>query len=482
VPGVVVTTQTQLGPSASTKAQSGQFFIAGLTERGDVSAPVLVRGMADVANLLGSRVSYGAVWDQLNTFFSEGGLQAYVARVVGGSATVGNLTLVDRAGSPQNTLRIDAQNPGSWSTQISVQVQNGSVANTFRITVYLNGIAVEDKNNLASPGDAVTAFSKSVYVRATDLGSVTASPNNNPAVISATTLSSGADDRASVVAATYVAALSRFTPALGDGSVAIPGQTSTAIWTGIDAHCRANNRIGLLASAQGDSKATLLGRVVEVSSEYCGIFSPWVKVPDGSGNTRTISPEGYVAACRARAHSQVGPWRVPAGAIAAANFVSDLDQKFIDSDANDLDAGRVNVIKLVAGTVRLYGWRSLSPSSDYTYLKDRDLLNYLTVQANILLENYVFQTIDRKGQLQSAVAASLTGLVDPIAQGGGLYPFVNDAGQQVDPGYKVETGDTVNTPSTLAQNILNARLSVRISPVGSLISLVIVKVGVLSGM
>lgn len=483
MPGVVVTTQVQNGPAAPLKAPSGQAFFVGLTERGSVSTPILLRGMADVAKFLGARVSYGALYDQLQTYFSEGGQQAYVARVVGSAATLGTLALQDRNGTPAPTLTVNASSPGSWSTQVQVQVLDGSVANTFRIKVYLNGVVVEDRNNLLNPADAVQQFNASVYIRLTDLGSASTAPANNPAVLTATPLSAGNDDRASVTDAVLVTGLALFTPDLGDGSVAIPSHNGATIWAGIQAHCIANNRLGILAGAQGDTKATLLGYPASLNSEYVGIFAPYVKIPNGNNGTFTISPEGYVMACRARAHSQIGPWTVPAGSIAAATYVVDVDQKFTQSDANDLDDGQVNIIRVVAGSPRLYGWKSLSDDTvDYKYLKDRDLLNNITVNANAVLENYVFRTIDRKGQLQSEVNAALVGLVDPIQMAGGLYPLFNVDGQQLDPGYKVETGSTVNTPDSLASNVLNARLSLRISPTSAMINLTIVKVGLQAGM
>ena len=52
----------------------------------------------------------------------------------------------------------------------------------------------------------------------------------------------------------------------------------------------------------------------------------------------------------------------------------------------------------------------------------------------------------------------------------------------LDPGYQVDVGSNVNTPQTLANNELRAVLSVRISPLGALVTLTIVKVGILNGM
>lgn len=484
MPGVVVTTATQSGPSAPLRAASGQLFVVGLTERGSTTDPILLRGKADMSRLLGTRVSYGAVWDCVSTFFDEGGQQCYVSRIVGTTPTLGTLTLVDRAGSPLNTVRVDAANAGAWSTQVKIEVVAGSLANTYRINVYLNDVLVEYYNNLATPDDAVSRFAQSPFIRCVNLNSATAAPNNNPALLAPTALSAGNDDRGTVVAANYVTGLTKFVRELGDGAVAIPGQSVNAIWVGINNHCIANNRIGLLAAARNDSVSTLQTRGTELNSEFVGVFAPWIRISDGANGYYAISPEGYVAATRARAHDLEGPWRAPAGVLSQARVVLEPDQKFTKSESDSLDAARVSVIRTLANTTRLYGWRSLSANeADYAYLKDRDVLNYLVTQCERALEPYVFDTIDAKGQLLSAVNAALVGVVEPIRGAGGLFERIDPlTGQMIDPGYKVVTGSEVNTTVTLATNTVNAVVYVRISPTGALIKLTIVKVGTNSGM
>lgn len=483
MPGVQVTTATRSGPTAPVRAVSGQFFVSGLAQRGSVTEPILLNGMADYERFLGDRVTYGALFDALQTFFSEGGSRAYVARVVGPAATVGNLTLVDRAAVPVNTLRIDAANPGAWSGNVTVEVLDGGTPNTFRIIVRLNGVIVEDANNLTSPAAAASFFSGSPYIRAVDLGSATAAPANNPAVRAATALSVGTDDRAAVTATDLVNALARFNISLGDGAVAIPGQAVGAVGAGIDAHCRANRRIGLTAAARGTSVSALTTAAAAFNSEFTGLFAPWVLIPDGVGGTRAVSPEGFVAAQRNRAHEEVGPWRAPAGRISVGRFAVGVDQGFTSDEGNTLDAARVNAIRVISNAVRLYGWRSLSLDvQNYAYLTGRDLLNRLVNEAEARLEDYVFSTIDGRGQLLSAINAELVGLVEPIRALGGLFEYLDAEGNQIDPGYAVDTGSNINTTASLANNEVRARLAVRVSPIGALVNLTIVKVGVTAGL
>lgn len=480
-PGVVVTTATQSGGAGALQTPSSQGFFVGLLERGSDTDPVLLRGMADVERVLGKRPSYGSVYDQLKVFFEEGGRQAYVARVVGDDADVGTLSLNDRAGTPVPTLRVDAASSGDWSGRVKIEVKDGATTNTFRIVVRLDDEVVEDVNNLTTPAEAVAKFSKSVFVRLTNLGSATAAPNNRPAVLAATVLSTGDDDRGSVAAADYVSALDRFDTGLGDGSVAIPGQTGATVWNGIIAHCELNNRIGILAAAQGETTGNLKSSAAGMDTEYCGLFAPWLIVDDGAFGTRTISPEGFVMAKRSQAHESVGPWVVPAGKAGEGLTIIDVDQNFSDDEGTELSDSKVSAIRRKAGAVRLYEWRSLARDMDnYRYLKDRDVLNRLVVMAEETLEDYVFKPIDGKGHLLSAINSALVGMVQPIADAGGLYPYLDNDRREVDPGYRVETGSEINTDESLAGNEVRARLLVRVSPTGGLVTLNIVKVGILS--
>lgn len=484
MPGIVITTNVRSGPPATVDPTSGQFFMVGLFERGVVGRPVLVRSMTELVRNYGTRTTFSDAWDHLATFFSEGGSQAWVTRVVGGAATVGTLTLKDRAaGTPLDTLRIDAASSGAWSSNVTVEITNGLATNTYRVTVRYAGEIVEDYNNLTSPADAVAKFATSPYIKVTNLGSGTAAPANNPAVITATAITAGSDDRGAVVAANYVTALEQFSPELGDGAVAVPGQTGTTVWDGLIAHAKNNNRIALLGAVRNETEANLKTAAASMDTEYAGLFAPWVVVPTDGNNTRSISPESYVAAARSRAHREVGQWRVPAGAIATGRYVVDVDQQFTAAQGDALDAAKISVVRKIAAAVRLYGWRSLSNDTDnWLYLKDRDLLNFLTVEANKRLEKFVFEVIDSKGQLLSVLAAEIVGLVDPVAKANGLFARYDEEGTMIDPGYVVSTGPDLNPPSSLAQNKVNASLAVRLAPTGALINLSINKVTLLGSL
>lgn len=490
-PGTTLTTTTRPGPSRYVRAPGATLFIVGQSERGSTTQPIEVTSILSTRSKLGNRVTYGLLDDNLSTWYAEGGGRAYVARVVGAGAAAGFLSLVDRAVAPVATLKISANSAGAWSTSITVQVLDGSLANTFRLQIRYAGELVEDWNNLTSPANAVQVLNPSSnnpgsqYVVATDLASVTVAPTNNPAVLAATALSAGTDDRGTIAAQNYIDALARFGPALGDGIVIIPGQAASAVYTGMKTHCQANNRLGLVAPASGQTLAQAKAAAIALRGqgafqEGMGFVWPHVYMPDGAGGRRLISPEAYAAACRARAHDLEGPWRAPAGDIATAQFILDVETELTAADMEDATREHIiPVMKFPGIGIQLYGWRSLSTDeANYMLLTGRDVLNRLSVAIKARTDRLVFGTIDGERKFLGKLEAEIRAEVKPMATAGGLFPMSNAAGEQTDPGYVIDTGPGVNTAATLALNQALADVGARISPTGETIRVTLAKVGI----
>jgi phage tail sheath protein FI len=481
--GVLIQRTAAAGPPFPEPRPSAQAFFVGLAERGPAVDVVRVTSLADFEAHYGVRPSYGQLYDCVATFFSEGGGAATIARTVGPAATEGSLAtpLGDRAGTPVPTLQITARGPGAWSANVTVAVANGTVPNTFTLSVSYLGIEVERYANMPDPQTAVARTSGSQWVKVADLASATTAPNNNPAVtVSPVALAAGTDDRAAVNAAVLVAALGRFGAQLGDGAVAIPGGGDST-HAGLITHAMATNRTALLASAKGSTSTQLATLANSLNSEYAGLFAPWINVRDAYGGLLAIPPEGYVAAVRARAHREVGPWQAPAGERARSKTVVSPDQTFDSVTAAALEDAKVSPILPAQTGVRLYGWRSLSSDTDnWRLLTGIEVINRIVVAAGAELDPLVFSAIDAKGHLLSRVEGALQGIVAPMAAAGGLYPWIELAagsGQpvQLDPGYSITTDSTREVASA---NKVIATLAVRISPTAALIQLTVTKVGV----
>jgi phage tail sheath protein FI len=487
MPGVVIETGAISGPTAPGRAPASTYFLVGQAQRGPVDKPVLVRSLAEFIRVFGEAASYAGLFYEAKTFFAEGGTRAYVARVVGDAATLGNLSapLSDRAVTPGNSLSVKAASPGAWSSAVSVEVLDGNTTDTFRIRVLVGGKVVEDYGALKSPDAAVARINSGIdasrYIRVTPGGSTATAPQNNPKAAAPVSLTAGTDDRASIVAATYVEALGLFDEGMGDGAVAIPGLGST-VHDELIEHATRFNRIALLSSERGSDKGTLLGQAAALDSPRAGLFAPWVSITDVGGGTRQISPESYVAAARARAHEAAGPWRAGAGELSQARSVTGPDQIFTPDDANDLDAGKVNVIRSIGATTRVYGWRSLaSDQANWKMLSAADIVNRIVTECKRVLEPYVFAPIDSKGHLLSAMAGTLEGVVQPMAMAGGLFARMEEQNGQlveIDPGYRVVTGAELNSSATLANDEIRGQLAVRPAPSAALVMLTVNKASV----
>lgn len=483
MPGVVVTTSVRSGPSNNPIAPASTFFVVGQAEKGSTTSATLVTSLAEFESEYGGYVSYGWLHPEVRTFFEEGGARAYVGRVVGASAVSSTLTLADRAGSPLDTIQIDAADPGVWGDDIEIAVTNGVTANTFIITIYYNGDEVYSTGEQTTPAGAVDTINNnsvaSTYVIATDLDSATAAPGDIPAVLASTALSGGDDNRASIVDADYIDALDLFTEELGAGAVAIPGQDGEDIMVGMIAHGKAYNRIALGGFAVGETASAVIGEVSDYSaladSEYLAMYWPWVTINTAAG-TLTIPPDGFVAAKRAVAHNQTGPWQAGAGLVSRATFVTGLETPVSSSTGNDLDDAKINAIRVIQGAVRVYGARACSDDTeDWRYITFRDTMNYFVTEAERSLEDLLFSPIDGRGALFARVESRLVALLEPIRRAGGLFDAIDENGNLIDPGYSVRVTDALNPLSQLATGLVVAEVGMRLSSVGDQITLRITK-------
>jgi hypothetical protein len=472
--GVQVTTKLSSGPS-NTGTQSGRLHVAGLTEFGPVGKGVVVDSIAKFIAIFGDRTAYSSnMFDTARMYFEEGGNELVVSRVVGGAATKGALTLKDSA--DVNTVKIEAADPGAHSTGFTVQVAtNGS---TFDVTLRRDGQVIATYPGLTSPADFVQKAATNPFVTVTSLGSATATPGDNPKTLAATALAAGSDDRAAVTTANVIAALDAGTGAEG-GAVAAPGYSVSQIGSLLLAHAAATGKIALLAlpatATPAEAETAAASLAADPNGAYGGIFYPHLIIPDG-GATRTISPEGYVAAVRARAHRDVGFWQAPAGDRARTRWVLGTSTT-IDTDLNDtLADAMVNGIVTTGAKTRLYGWSSLAADREgLGLLTARDALNNLTLSVKTVLEPFVFDVNDSKGHLRSYIESAVVGVLDPIAKRNGFYALTVD-GQDVDPGYRVSVDTSLNPITLQAENKVVVAISVRLSPIAQLIQVEIIKV------
>lgn len=474
MPGIVVNTSVRTGPSTTNQSPTATFFVVGQTQRGPAGSPKLVTSIADYESVFGDYVSYGAVHQQVQTFFEEGGAQVYVSRVVGASATAGTIELVDTNGDPSITLT--AVGAGDWSGNLKVSVETSGTG--FAIKYFLSDELVYSTGEVASAAAAVTRINSSSI--ATKYATAVDEENLAPVLLAATALSAGDDNRGTIGPSTYTDILSSFGTDLGPGAVAIPGQNGSTVWNAMLSHCAGTNRVALMAFPQAysasEAAADAAGMSAEANAEYGSMLFPWVTMVNDAGATLTISPEGFAAAKRSIAHNTIGPWQPYAGKISESTFITGTSVA-VDKVAGDyLDENRVNAIRIISGKVRIYGARSVSNDEDnYRFNIAREMLNYVVSRSQTALEDLVFSPIDGRASLFSKVEARLVAMLEPIRIAGGLYEAFDSTGKRIDNGYSVQVTDAINPLSQLAGGLVRAKVGIRVSSVGDQIQVDVTK-------
>ena len=466
LPGVSVTVG-DANPVRSLPIDSGTAFFVGLTDRGPVDAPVLVRSLSRAKRLLGPRVAYSVTMDALETYFREGGNRAYVARIVGPDAVVADADLSD---GDNPTLTVSAVSPGQWGNEVDVTVTDGE-GGTFVISVLEGESVVEISPELEDNTEAVEWAANSSYVRITDLGE----GNPEEQTIS---LSGGDDDRENITSEELDAALAVFEADLGPGQVLYPGATDEDSHSSIAAHAAQNNRVALLDGTDTATAGTLLGEAADVTSsgngKYAALFAPWATIPGlSAGSSRTVPYSAVQAGLIARSDGATGnPNIAVAGENGTARYVTGLTQSYSEADRETLNDAGVTIALLKFGQIRTYGTRSLAnPKTQDNWIQFQNgrLATYVAASAERIAESYLFDQIDGRRLKIAEFAGDLQGLLLPLYNLGALFGATPEEAFAVDV-------DSVNTLESIADGELNAQIALKMSPAAERVTIEINKV------
>lgn len=478
MPGVTISTAVRTGAVNTGVAPAATFFVVGQTERGTDSEAVRVTSLEDYETKFGGHVSGHFTWYTLKTFFEEGGVTAYVARVTASAAATADIELVSGVSDPGITLT--AVGAGTWGNDMTATVTVGS--GTFSLVVSYDGSLVYS-GAFSSIAEAVAAinFSTSASLYFTAALTTGADGTDLLSAVASASFAGGTDG--TVAKSDFTAALDMFGEELGAGAVAAPGvvtgSSDASVYDALRTHAETNNRIALCSFASGTSLANSRSASEAYTSaaghEFMAFYHPWVKIPSGSV-TVTLPPEGYVAGARSRAHNAVGPWRAFAGLNSEAQFVSGTDIAVSRSEGDLMEAALVNPIRVINGRVRIYGARSHSAVTEqWRFITSRDTINFIVVEAEKRLEDLVFSTIDGRQTLFANIINAVQAVLEPIRINGGLYEGFTADGRRIDYGYTVKCDASLNPLSQLEAGTVKARVGVRVSSVGDKIEVELIK-------
>lgn len=444
-------------------------FLVGYAPWGPANTPVVLTSFADYVRKFGgwNANSYldAAVYAYFNLF---GGRTVIASRAVGSSAALATLTLDDRAGSPLDTLRVDAKYPSS-AVDISVQVADGSTANTVKLTfrsVLLNITETFD-NFTINATEIALLNAQSRLVNVVNLASATAAPGNRPAVLAATALAGGNDHFAGVNDAAIAAALAAFADAnLGGGQVAAPGFNSSAVIASLKAHAELYQRLAIIDSVLGEDVSEILARDYSAArSSHLALYYPWVQMLDLAGsNTKKFYPPSIfgLGAC-ALVDRTEGVHKAPAN-ISVPNAIdvernTDGTPMFNDNARALLNEKQINVIAPIGSEgIKIYGARLFHAVGEtrVQYVHQRRVINLMFYTLKLGLAWATFQVVGNK--LFRALRSSAANFLRSAWRDGAFY------GDTENEAFVVVCDESNNPQEDLDQGIVRLQAAFKISP------------------
>ena len=479
MPGVVVSTAVRVGPTTTNATPTATAFFVGVAERGPNGTAQLISSFADYEAIYGGFVADGYLHQTVKTYFEEGGARCYISRAVFDGQNKATINLLDAASpTPGTSITLTASGAGTWAnSQLKAEVlASGS---NRRVQILLNDVVVFrtafHSTRAAIVDEINNSTTAALYVTAANGASALI-----PAQVSATLFSGGSDGTV-IDGDNVVTALGAFLPDYGPGCVAAPGFIDATTYAGLIAHAKNNNRIALLGFAEtatvGSAVSTAATYVGEGDGEeFAAFFYPWVKIPSTGSLTETIPCEGFVAAKRAAVQNTYGAWYPYAGEQAKAKYVVGIENAISKTNVETLAAGYINPLRVVNGSLRVYGARTISTDEiNFKFLNSRETLNLIVNQAETALEDFLFRPIDGRGAIFAEIAASLTGIMERIRVAGGLYELIGTDGTPIDSGYSIIVNESINPLTQLAEGTIKAKVGARVSSIGEVIELEITK-------
>lgn len=429
-------------PAAATP--TGRLMLIGTTQHGP-TVPTLVTGWADWQSTFGSRIA-GAepAFDSAQLYFAEGGAQLFMQRAYGPAAVKASRSI--SAGG----LVVTAKYVGAYGNAITCAWN----ATTKVLTVVADGVTETYQGATAAALLAAASVSKSV-----DVASNGTLPGTDA---TSAALTGGTDDVSNAVTATMLGLL---TQDLGPGLVAWAGKDYTAVGTALADHAAATERLALLTCASGADTSALTTAMTAVAAypnaSKAIVAWPYLTRPDGV----TVEPTGFVGACRARANAVIAgtpPWGATHGTSRTGlKPVSALT----DAQFATLDGLRASLIQTVYGVTTLYGWHTAAAMPGNLLLDEAaqaDALNAIAHDVLKLTTGWLGRLSTRANL--AAWAGDIAGICATYAAQNvltGPDPTVIPPGVDADPGYVVDTGPSVNSPTDLATGNVKALIQVR---------------------
>lgn len=447
-------------PAGSATLAAGATAVAafvGFTEKGPTDdpddpmglKPRLVTSWSQFEDLYGGLTPGAMLPHSVYGWFNNGGSVCYIVRVAhvepAGEPATKALPAADRAlGQP---VTVESIEPDADVSVVitSEELEDDDAPATFTVAVVEGGETVETFSKVTVvPGDrnietVVNAESEKVRVatlEAVDPGfdqtMTMLKPgtfplekvNPNPVEVKPRSFAGSENDRTGInglVIADDVTMV--MVPDLITAATKEDGSVDLGMWkavqTALITHCEAaGNRMAVLDAPPGMSVQQIKewrSDTAMYDSAFAAMYYPWIKVDNPvatNGDAELlVPPSGHVAGLWSRVDEERGVHKAPANEVLRG--VLDVEMPITDKEQGLLNPDGINCIRTF-GTrgIRVWGARTLSSNTEWTYINVRRLFNMIETTISDGTQFAVFEPNDWRlwGRLTRTITSFLTGL------------------------------------------------------------------------
>ncbi len=394
----------------------------GSAPRGPVDGPQFINSFADYERLFGGLSATSPMSVSVYQYYLNGGSQAIIVRLVGGTAAAATITLPKGADPQATDVVLRAKNPGEWGGSLRVRVDYSGVdATHYNLTIRDVNTGEQERylnisTDHASPSSLANTLLSSSLVEVKDGGK--GRPDDHDALLSpgADPFSFPADGKmyakanadgtngAALGEADYIKGTRQadktglyallktdifnmlVIPPPSVGGDADPDVLSAALALCFDRRAMliVDSPVGWTSVSTAITGITTNFPLSGDSARNAALYFPHLRVNDPMGGAGQVNvpPSGAVAGVYARTDVQRGVWKAPAGTDASLSGVPQLSVPLTDLENGQLNPLGVNCLRsfpiygrLVWGARTLRGADQLA--SEWKYVPVRRLALFI---------------------------------------------------------------------------------------------------------
>lgn len=440
------------GSQSIAQASSSVGAMFGVTRNGLVGEMQLVSSFTEFLNLYANGLDTGFMENSdlayaVHGFFTNGGTQLYIGRVVSKTATTAQVTT-------ESGITAVASSAGAWGDEITIKIaknEDWTESNPlFDVTV---AVGSSDSVTIKEVTLETIALSVLTDKKASKwLKEFTLDKDLYTAVKEETIkLTGGSDGIADLVDSDFTDSLELLSTLDDVTLVAIPGQTSLVVNDALMAYCDNHNLFPILDMPMGSTTKATKDYRKSISAKGGCLAYPWGKMNDPLTNTlRTVPACGHVMGVYARIIKERGVHKAPAGTEAVVRGFVAMERPLTKADLEVLNpVGVVCIMSRPNAGIVIWGARALTSDTTMRYVSDV-LLNYNIKRS--LYTGTQFAVFEPNTEtLWSSVTATCNSFLESLRLQGALKGTKETA-------YYVTCNATNNTDDSINEGILNIEI------------------------